>query len=59
MKVKYRNEEHVVIEQDGLIMAENGKIVFGKVGEPLLCGEEVVEVVEEVIEEPVQDEPSL
>jgi len=43
MKIKYRGVIYETVEKDGRIVSKGGKIIFGKVGQPLVCGEEVVE----------------
>lgn len=53
MKVLYKGKVYDTKELNGMIVSLDGKILFGKVGEPLMCGEEVVEEVEQDGEEEI------
>lgn len=50
MKVKYQNKVHETKIENGLLVSADGKYVFGS-PDNLICGEEVVEVIEEPTEE--------
>lgn len=53
MKIKYNGKEYDTQVVGDLILSLDGRLVFGKVGQPLMCGEEVTEVV---TDEAPQDE---